>query len=49
MTMVNAPPKQTPITKRTAPGDSFDKVPPTVKIKAMAAPTYMPAIMERIR
>src|SRR5262249_35570882 len=48
-TIVNAPPKQTPIMRRTTLRDSLASEPPTVKIRKMAAPTYMPASIERIR
>src|SRR5262249_48416241 len=48
-TMVSAPPKQTPIANRTTPGEPVDNVPPMVKISTIAAPTYMPASMERTK
>ena len=49
MTMVKAPPKQTPIASRTTPGEAAASEPPMVKISTMAAPTYMPARAERTR
>ncbi len=49
ITMVSAPPKQTPIDSRTTPGEAVDSVPPMVKISTMAAPTYTPASAERTR
>src|SRR5205807_1735082 len=49
ITMVSAPPKQMPMVMRTAPGLSLDREPPMVKIRTMAAPTYMPASIDRTR
>ena len=49
MTMVSAPPKQTPMTGFTSAGKSFDSAPPMVKISTIAAPTYMPASIDRTR
>src|SRR3954447_21844271 len=48
-TSVSAPPKHTPMTSRTTPGDSLDSEPPTVKIRKIAAPTYIPASIERTK
>ena len=48
-TMVSAPPKQTPMRRRTAPGELFESRPPIVKMSTMAAPTYIPASMDRTR
>src|SRR6266446_6082442 len=49
ITMVSAPPKQMPLVMRTAPGLSLEREPPMVKIRTMAAPTYIPASMDRTR
>src|SRR5436190_12203282 len=50
ITMVSAPPKHTPMSSRTGPpGTPLPTVPPTVKMRAMAAPTYMPASIDRTR
>ena len=49
MTMVRAPPKQMPMVIFTSPGESLESVPPMVKMSTIAAPTYMPASIERTR
>src|SRR5438874_1649516 len=49
ITIVRAPPKQTPITTRSVPGAAFAISPPIVKIRTIAAPTYIPARADRTR
>ena len=49
ITIVNAPPKQTPINSLVAPGAPVLMNAPTVKMSTIAAPTYMPASIERTK
>ena len=49
MTIVSAPPKQMPMVMRTRLGEVPTIEPPIVKIKTIAAPTYMPASIERTK